>query len=89
MSFFPIPKKSYADDRPTDQRRKNQRITSKKVKLPTQLRTKREKCSLCKEDSVQKIQISDTEFRNLCSKHFADWKRKDLKYSVRFEKASE
>ena len=72
--------------------RKNQRITSVKVKLPTQFRTesqkKQTKCSLCKEFSVQRIQISDKEFRELCQTHLADWKRKDLKYSVKFEKSN-
>lgn len=72
--------------------RKNQRVTSVKVKLPTQFRTtkdrKQTKCSLCLEKSVQRIQISDKEFRELCQIHLSDWNRKDLKYSVKFEKAN-
>jgi hypothetical protein len=72
-------------------RRKDQRVTSVKIRLPTQYRTTKEKnqkkCSLCSGLSVQRIQISDKEFRELCKSHLADWNRKDLKYSVKFEKA--
>ncbi|UVF62210.1 hypothetical protein [Nitrososphaeria virus YSH_1032793] len=72
-------------------RRKDQRVTSIKVKFPTQHKTsnnkKQKKCSLCFNDSVQRIQISDKEFRELCQIHLADWNRRNLRYSVKFEKA--
>ena len=73
-----------------DKRRKNQTVYQTKVRLPTQHRTKKKKkCSLCSEESVQRIQISETEFRELCQKHFSDWRRKDFKYSVKFERAND
>lgn len=67
--------------------RKNQKITQTKVKLPTQLKTKKKKCSLCSEEAIKRIQISDKEFRDLCKIHYADYQRKDMRYSAKFEKA--
>ena len=58
-----------------------------RIRLPTQMRTKKETCSLCKERSVIKLKVSDNETRKLCYAHYADYKRKDFDYSVRFEKA--
>ena len=65
--------------------------TQKRVKLPTQYRTKKKTkpCSICKEPSIVKIRTSNQgETRRLCYTHYADYKRKDFDYSVRFEKAN-
>jgi hypothetical protein len=87
MSWIPIDKNDYARERPKE-RKKNQKVYSTKVKLPTNMRSKKVKCSLCKEPSIQVIQISDIETRRLCREHLADWKRKDNSHSVLFVKAS-
>ena len=64
---------------------KNQKITSKKVKLPTQSKSRR--CSLCDEIATTEIKLNENETRKLCQTHLADYKRKDFKYSAKFEKA--
>lgn len=65
--------------------------TQKKVKLPTEYKTKKPKpCSICKEPSIVRIRTSNQgEFRRLCYAHYADYKRKDFTYSARFEKANQ
>lgn len=62
----------------------------KRVKLPTQYRTKKPKpCSICKEPSIVTVRTSKLgETRKLCYAHYADYKRKDFDYFVKFEKAS-
>jgi len=88
MSWIPIKKEDYARERPTE-KKKNQKVYSKKVKLPTNMRTKKVKCSLCKEQAVQTVKISDLETRKLCKEHLSDWNREKFTYSVKFVKASE
>ncbi len=61
----------------------------KRTKLPTELKTKRHKCSLCKLPSIRKVQVSDIEFRWLCKEHFEQWNRQHFSFSVKFKKASE
>ena len=66
---------------------KNQKVTSKKVRLATQ--DKSRKCSLCDNIATTEIPISEKETRKLCQVHLADYKRKDFEYTVKFEKANE
>ena len=58
MSLFS--KKDYAREAT------NQTVYQTKVKLPTNMRTKKIKCSLCKNQAIQIVQISDKETRKLC-----------------------
>ncbi len=60
--------------------------TSKKIRLATQDKSKQ--CSLCNNIATTTVQVSKKETRKLCSKHLADWKRKDFKYSVKFERGT-
>ena len=88
MSWIPINKDDYARERPKE-RKKNQKVYSKKVKLPTNMRSKKIKCSLCKERAIQVIQISDIETRRLCKEHLEEWKNRDNSHYPLFVKASE
>ena len=75
-----------SDYKRQEERPKNQKLVQKKVRLATQ--DKSRKCSLCDQIATVEIKISDKETRKLCQKHLADYKRKDLKYSVKFERAN-
>jgi len=67
---------------------KNQKITSKKARLPTEFRTKRHSCSLCPATDAQRIKISDKEYRWLCPKCQLKFANKDTKEKPHFLKAS-
>lgn len=60
----------------------------KKTKLPTEYKTKRHRCSLCKELSIKTLKISDKDFRRLCHKHYEEWVNQDGKYKVNFQRAN-
>lgn len=63
--------------------------TVHKTKLPTQLKSKTHKCSLCNQPSIRKVQVSDVEFRWLCKEHFEQWNRQHFSFRPEFKKASE
>ena len=88
MSWIPIKKEDYARERPTE-KKKNQNADVRKVRLPTNMRTKKIIGSLWKEQAVQVVKISDMETRKLCKQHLEDWNREQFTYSVKFVKASE
>lgn len=67
--------------------RKDQRVTQVKVKLPTQHKSKKRLCRICKNPAIHTISISQKENAHLCDNHYSDWKRKNYDYSVKFEKA--
>lgn len=80
MSLF-----RWSDYATKKERPKNQRVVQKKIRLPTQLKSR--KCSLCRNIAYKEIRVSDKETRKLCKEHFAMFVRRNLQYFARFEKA--
>lgn len=64
---------------------KNQRIVQKKVKLPTQMKSR--KCSLCRNIVYKEIKISEKETRKLCKAHYQAFVRRNMKYFAKYEGA--
>lgn len=62
--------------------------TSKKIKLPTQYRTTKHKCSQCTRTDAKKYSISEKEVRWLCLVCVNKNKTKDCKEMVNFIPAS-
>jgi len=63
--------------------------TSKKIRLPTQYRTTKHKCSLCTRTDAIKYSISEKEVRWLCPVCVVKNARKDSKEIPHFIKASQ
>jgi len=82
MSWYPMPKKAYADDRPTE-KRKNQKKYMKKIRLPTQCKTVQ--CSMCGK-SATIITVNNQKFKR-CQEHIKQLNMRNEKYKVIFEKA--
>jgi len=86
MSFYPIPRKAYADDRPTEKRPKMTYM--KKQRLPSQFKTKNHKCSQCERKDAKKYSISEKETRWLCPNHFTHYTNHPPENRPNFIKAS-
>lgn len=64
--------------------------TAPKAKLPTSMKSK--PCSFCKNPAITTVVLGDNKYKNtrrLCKDHANDFKRRNLKYSAKFEKASD
>ena len=83
MSFYHIPKKAYAEDRPTGKRPNPTRYMTK-IRLPTQSKTK--KCSICGM-SGSTITVSNQKFIR-CQRHIREFNMKSEIHEVVFERAS-
>ncbi len=62
--------------------------TSKKVGLPTQLKSPNHKCAFCERKDAKKYQITDKECRWLCPVCLIKIQNRDLKEKPHFIKAS-
>jgi hypothetical protein len=62
--------------------------TSKKIRLPTQHRTPKHKCSLCTRTDAKKYHLTEKEVRWLCPVCVIKNKNRDSKEKVDFIKAS-
>lgn len=69
---------------------KNQKVYSKKNKIPTQMRSYKIKCSIakCREHAPFPVIISVTQTFNLCREHYITHTGKDDKYAAVYKKAS-
>lgn len=85
MSWFPIRKEDYNRERPKEA---SKRLGLKRLKLPTHLKTKRKKCSLCKNLAVKVLTVK-SESKRFCLAHLEQYERKDLRYQAKFQKANE
>lgn len=83
MSLFKNSDYAHSKEKP-----KNQKVTSKKVRLPTELRTKRHPCSQCPATNATRIKISDKECRWLCTNCYTKFQNKDISEKPNFIKAS-
>lgn len=86
MSFYHIPQKLYADDRPPD---KKPKITyMKKEHFRKQDKTKIHKCSQCTRKDARQYFITEKESRWLCPVHVMSYNKRDEKEKPHFIKAS-
>lgn len=87
MSFYPIPQKAYADDRPTEKRAPT--VYMKKEHFRKSDKTKKHRCSQCERTDARKYDVSENESRWLCPSCVVRHNRCDEKERPHFVKASE
>lgn len=86
MDFNDFLNSLYSSQKTRGKRPKNGLTVMKKTRFATQDKTKT--CSFCKMPAEIVLDLGN-DTRKLCKKHHADYKRRDFKYSVKFEKASD